>query len=197
MTERYSEDQFRDAYRRLRGVEAIDQSLLGTLLASTSANRQLKSIQTPTFVSSLLIRLEYASSQIGDVGQVLTDLDLEMRRAVAFHIDGTTRPLRERGSLTLLGTHRNSSTTIFVLASGSIHAALTKRPLDVVLAASWFWDHRVNRTKFRQPVAEEEYPKPLAQIIRSAQLAISDARPAVVALTIAANGETLFEFRPA
>lgn len=197
LTSRYAEDQFRDAYRGLRGVDAIDQYTLGALLASTTSSRLWPIDAASTFDVALPIRLELASLQIGDVGQVLMDLDLELRRAASFLGGGTTRPLRERASLTLLGARGTSSTTMFVSASGSIYDALNKKPLDVVLATSWFWEHRLNRTKNQTQIATKEYLMSLAHVVHSAESALSAARPSIVAMRLDLEGETIFEFRPA
>jgi hypothetical protein len=197
LTDRYAEDKFREVYRGLRGVDAIDQHSLGTLLASITSSQQWPVEAAPRFDVALPIRLEIASSQIGEVGQVLTDLDIELRRAAAFLSGGTTRPLRERASLTLLGARGTSSTTMFVSAAGSIYDALITKPLDVVLAMSWFWEHRLNRTKHQAQIATKEYLVSLSRIVHSAELALSAARPSVVAMRIDFKGVTIFEFRPA
>lgn len=197
LTDRYAEEQFRDVYRGLHGVDAIDQNSLGALLTSTSSSRQWPIDKASTFDVALPIRLELASSQIGDVGRVLTDFDLEIRRAASFLGGGTTRPLRERDSMTLLGARGTSSTTMFVSASGSIYDALTEKPLDVVLATSWFWEHRLNRTKYRAQISTKENLVSLAHVVHSADLALSAARPSIVAMRLDLEGKTIFEFRPA
>jgi hypothetical protein len=194
LNDRYVVNSFREARRQLIGIAPINQALLGTLLIN--ANRHFHASISSELVPTLPVRIELSSSQIGDVGQVLIDLDLEIRRTASYLAVGATRPLRERGTVTLLGGSRTSSTIIFVSVSGSIYEALVAKPLDFVLAMSWFWDHRLTRTKYRALVSEDESHGTLTHITRSAQLAITAARPSVVALRIDPQGETLFEFRP-
>jgi hypothetical protein len=195
LNERYQADRLHDVYRHLHGIAEIDQSSLGTLLAKNNSSRR-SPVEIESAKVALPIRLNLASYQIGDVGEVLVDLDIEIRRAASYIGTGTTRPLRERSELTLLGTNHTGQATIFVSVSGSICRALTERPLDLVLATSWFWEHRLSQTKYRSAISEDESTKPLDRIMRSAMQAVSSARLSVVALRLDAKGQSQFEFRP-
>jgi hypothetical protein len=194
LNERYAVSGFREAYHELRGIASINQPLLGSLLLDSS--RLFPTSLVSAMGPALPIRLELTSSQIGEVGQMLNDLDLEMRRAASYLATGSKRPLRERETVALLGARRTSLTTIFILVSGSIRETLVAAPLDLILATSWFWQHRLNHTMHRPPEPHASSQTSLTHIVRSARLALSSAGSTVVAMRLDPMIETGFEFRP-
>jgi len=73
--------------------------------------------------------------------------------------------------------------------------AFSTYPLDVALAASWFWAHRSNQTKYRGSIISEKYLSPLDDIVESANAVLINARPSIFVIRLENPGQFTMEFQ--
>ena len=140
--------------------------------------------------------LHLADSTVFNVGRILVDVDIELRRAGSYLTSGSLRPLKGSDLVVLKSAERASSSTITLLTSQIISVLLTSRPFDFLLVLSWMWEHRLNRTRAHLVRDETHYLKNLNQIFRSSFECLAENKPAIMKLRVGMDGSTRIELRP-
>jgi len=146
---RYAIDEFIDMFNIVTLTADVDEKALGRLLERSSQEKSELSCGFVLQSSASLIHARFASSLACDVGRTLLDLDVELRRTLAFLIDGSSRPLRDRSTVEVLHAVKNMSFHMAFGTSSTFNDLLFSKPLEFQLVFSWFWDHRLNQTRTR------------------------------------------------
>jgi len=169
---------------------SLDQEMLGELLsryAIEESNFPRGQVLSPR---TLFVLACIDSSGASDVGRVLIDLDVELRRTLAFITDRTMRPYADRRTVEILTTQSDSVTNVLLALAPSFFGALTTEPLEFLLAFSWFWDHRINQTRTRPARSLEEQFSAFGEINESADRSVTSKEPVMITLKIDSKGFT-------
>jgi hypothetical protein len=168
----------------------LDQVILGELLrryATEETHFPRGQTLSPRRLPVLACIDSFGAS---DVGRILIDLDVELRRTLAFVTDGTMRPYPDRQAVEVLTTQSDSMTNVLLSLAPSFFGALTNEPLEFLLAFSWFWDHRINQTRTRPAKSLQEQFNVINEINDCAKRSVILKKPVMTTLKIDKKGFT-------
>jgi hypothetical protein len=174
----------------------LDQETLGELLIqyATEKSNFPDSISLGPRVIPILASVE--SPVAGDVGRILIDLEVELRRTLAFVTERAMLPYRDRGTVEILVAHRDSITNLLISLASPFDRVLATEPLEFLLALSWFWDHRLNQTRTRPAKSLQEQFAAIIAIAEAAKHSVASRVPVMITLRIDGKGFTKFSLEP-
>ncbi|MDH2903100.1 MAG: hypothetical protein PXZ08_04010 [Actinomycetota bacterium] len=193
--DRYRLDQFHLRHTGLFAHTELDQQLLGDLLGQSELVYSSSKWRAQPLLRAIPLHVHLANSTSANVGRILVDLEIELRRAASYLGNGSLRPSRDNQMVEVLTAQHSSSIDIVVAAAMNLYSLLTSRPIDFLLLLDWFWSHRHNRTKVRLPYEETVPTGAWDDIVAMAGRCIEVGRPVVVTVVVESDGSTKFGFR--
>ena len=192
--DRYRLIEFLEYQRRFTLGLGIEQCRLGDLLTqSTMTYTSSKGIDHSPLVA-LPLRLHLENSTSSNVGRTLIDLGVELRRAVSYLNNGSTRPSQDNEIVEVISARNVSSLDLVIAAGMEISTCLTLRPLDFLQILDWFWSHRLNFTRVRLTHQQSDPTDKWIEMVESAKRIIELGRSAVVTAEVKHDGTTKFGF---
>lgn len=181
---------------QLRASTRINQNKLSELVRAGSARHHLTVAVSQRQHHTVPVTLQLADSTVFNVGRILVDADVELRRAGSYLTFGSLRPLKGSDLVVLKSAEPSSSITITLLTSQILSGLLTSRPFDFLLILSWMWEHRLNRTRTHFVRDETHHLQNLNQIFRNLSECLENNQPAIMNLSVGEDGSTRIELRP-
>jgi hypothetical protein len=191
-TSRYAVNGLLELRSKINTTPGIDQTIIGGLLTKWVAEDFSPLSGVALSPRTLPVVAFINSSRASDVGRVLIDLDVELRRTLAFISDRRMRPYPDRGTVEILSAKRGSVTNVLFKLAPLFFSALSTEPLEFLLALSWFWDHRMNQTRTRPARSLQDHFTAFSAIIESAKRSITSKESVMIALKIKTKGSTEF-----
>lgn len=194
MNNRYEINKFIELSNELRVRDPVDQRNLGVLVRAGTLRHELTKELGRTQTRTVPVSLHLADSTAFNVGRILADIDIELRRAGSYLTTGSLRPLRSSGLVEVSSAEQASSIDVTLLASQILSNLLTSRPFDFLLTLSWLWEHRLSRTRARVARDGTDHLQILNQVARSSSECLAKNEPVMTTLNIETDGSTRFEF---
>ncbi len=191
-TSRYAISDLLELRGNINMTPGFSQKTIGELLTQWVAEDSNSLCGASLTSRTLPVVAFIDSSRASDIGRVLIDLDVELRRSLAFVTDRTMRPYADRGAVEILSAKRDSVTNVLFSLPPSFFIALSTEPLEFLLALSWFWDHRMNQTRTRPARSLPEHYAAFIEIIESAKRSVTSKESVMIALKIQSKGFTEF-----
>jgi hypothetical protein len=190
--DRYALAEFEALRRDFSSIVDNDQSRLGQLLRrSEIIYTSSKGMHHPR-LTALPLQLHLANSTATNVGRMLLDLDVELRRAASYLRSGSLRPSRNNQIVEVISAQHVASIDIVVAAAQDIYQHLTSRPIDFLLLLNWFWSHRYHRTKVRLAYEEINPVQAWKDVVEMAEICIETGRPVIITMEVDRDGSTQF-----
>lgn len=195
--ERYALDEFREFRRELIPQAVSTQRKLARLLTLSDIQLNNRQSTTGQQVIALPFQVTITDSTASNVGRLLLDLDLELRRCAALQLRGSVSPTREPRLVDLLSTQREHALRVELAVSGELHHALSSQPIDFLVTLDWLWDYRYARSRVRFPLIATDPRERWADIMSSATVCTVMGRSAYTTMTVQHDGSTTFAFHSA
>ena len=175
-------------------AENLDRPL-GHLLRNSEFEFLNSGEMKPPVYSAIPLHIHLDNSTSSNVGRILLDLDVELRRCAAYMLNGSIRPLRNFTLVQLIAAVRTYSVAIIIAAGRQIYDLLTSRPVTFLQLLDWFWSHRLSQTKVRQPNDESDRGADWNDIMSLATSCIELGRPVILTAEVTRAGNTRFGFK--
>jgi hypothetical protein len=133
----YSEAELAELQRTVRRIATREVSELNLARAAVAEKR-------PGPEPPMLAVHTGDDSAFGS-GQLLVDIDRELRRTVAFLERGSVSPIKDRSNLIVAGGSQTASFDLVLVAYGALASLVLSSPVQVAITLSWFWDRRPSR----------------------------------------------------
>lgn len=190
--DRYALREFEVLKRDFSSIVDKDQLRLGELLRrSEIVYTSSKGMHHPQ-LTALPVRVHLANSTASNVGRILLDLDVELRRAASYLGSGSLRPSRNNQIVEVISARHVASIDIVVAAAEEIYRLLTSRPIEFLILLDWFWSHRYHRTKVRLAYEEINPVQAWNDVVEMAHVCIEVGRPVVITMEVDRDGSTRF-----
>lgn len=196
MTERYELSKFLEYRSQLTPAQFSMESRLSQLmkraeypLTSYQGSGRKDHVAIPFYLN-----LETPTSS--NVGRVLLDFDLEVRRTTSFRLRGSIAPPRNAQNLEVVGAQTNDVLRIALALSKELRLALMTQPIDFLLMLDWFWDFRYVQSRVRSPLSQRDPRERWSNILSSVTESTSTTTGSIAAeMTIDNHGVTSFGFQ--
>jgi hypothetical protein len=193
--DRYRLLEFQDLRNRYPLPSDVDQQKLGGLLRRSELTYMKSKDFDNVAMLSVPLHIHLANSTAANVGRILLDLQVELRRTAAYQQNETIRPTGNNEIVEMISANHEASIDLVIAAAMEIYILLTSRPIDFLLLLDWCWTHRHNRTKVRSPYEDIDRTRVWSDLIAMARSCVEADRPTVVTMTMEIDGSTKFELR--
>jgi len=195
--DRYALAEFREFRRELIPQAVASQRKLTGLLALSEIQLNNRRSSTDQRVIALPFQVTITESTASNVGRLLLDLDLELRRCAALQFRDSASPTRELQLVDLLSIQRDHGLRVELAVSGELHHALSSQPVDFLITLDWLWDYRYARSRVRFPLLTNNPKERWADIMSSASVCMDLGQSAYTTMTVQHDGSTTFAFHSA
>lgn len=151
--------------------------------------------------SGLPVLVHAHDSTAYGVGDVLLDVDREVRRSVSFlrsqrltGVELDASSLRRRGLLELASAERTSSIDILLIALGAVYEILLSDPVQLAITVSWFFERRLWRRGTHKPADPTPASIVGATVKESAIAAVTAGHAVAFKMNIDERGRCSTEF---
>lgn len=187
---RYAINDFLELRGNVNTEPFLDHEILGELLNQYAMQESNFPRGQSLLPRTLPVFACIDSFGASDVGRILIDLDVELRRTLAFITDGSMRPYPDRRTVEVSTTWRDPMTKVLLNLAPSFFGALTTDPLEFLITFSWFWDHRINQTRTRPSRSLQEQFNVINEINDCVKRSITTREPLMITLRIDSKGFT-------
>lgn len=195
MANRYALPQLEELLQSLVSTASALQPQLTNLIRESEFTCAAGPLDERKREVAVPIQMEIANPAASNVGRLLVDVDLELRRSSALLTRNATAPTRNVQLVRVLTMRADDSLRLALGASGELHDALTSRPIEFLATLDWLWDNRFARSRVRSPSITSDPSKRWAGILTSAFACTATRRPVVTTMVVEHDGSTTFAFR--
>lgn len=191
---RYRISEFSNHSRAFAAQSHVDQPRLGQLISRSEVTFISSHELHHPLVRAVPLRVHIENSTSANIGRILLDLDVELRRCAAYLTTGSIRPSRARNTVELISAQHGASNDLVIAVASEPFNVVTSRPFDFIVLLDWCWSHRVNRTRTRQPYEELDPVTNWQRMAQTASTCIDRGQPVSLSMNVAADGSTTFAF---
>ena len=186
-----------------RGYQKRDLSELSRLIHSPEVRAASGRVRSPLAGGSeqsklsqdqAYVSLHSPDSSVYFVGQMLADLDREMRRSTTWLLEERLALPRRPADLQIKSSIHSESHDFLLVAGGQIVNLLQSSPVQFGITLSWFWDHRPKRWGIRTPTLPPETSTIVRRLTRSANRARRHGGSAWFHLEVAPDGHLVVDY---
>jgi hypothetical protein len=172
----------------------VDQPRLGNLIRFSEVTFISSHELHHPLVRAVPLRAHIENSTSANIGRILLDLDVELRRCASYLTNGSIRPSRARNTVELISAQHGASIDLVVAVASEPFNVVTARPFDFLVLLDWCWSRRVHRTRTRRPYEELEPVRNWQRMAEMASTCIGRSQPVSLSMNVAADGSTTFAF---
>jgi hypothetical protein len=184
---------FRDQFE----VPSIDQQRLGSLIQEAEFTYTSSKWSHHPQLKAVPLQIHLANSTTSNVGRIVLDIGVELRRTASYLERGSIRPPRNNESVELISAQQESSIDLVVASAKEIYRLLTSRPIDFMMLLDWLWAHRQNRLKVRSRYEQDDPRRRWSDIVDMATICAEKSHPVAVTMRVDSDGSTNFGFTSA
>jgi hypothetical protein len=140
--------------------------------------------------------LNLESPTVANVGRILLDFDLEIRRTTSYRLRASIVPPRNSQDLEVVNTKLDDALRIALALSNELRLSLTTQPIEFLLTLDWFWDFRYSQSRVRSPLSRRDPRERWRDIFSSVSECTATTYPVAAEMAIGDQGSTTFSFRP-